>query len=221
MNSIIIAIDGPSGVGKSTTARNVAAALGYRYLDTGAMYRAIALKVVREDVSFSEKEKIATMLASTVIEFLYDEHGMHVLLDGTEVTQEIRTQEISQAASIVSTLPMVRQKLVQEQQRLGKDGSVVVEGRDIGTVVFPDAALKIFMTASPEKRIERRKRESASTLSLEELRMQMRERDERDASREYSPLIKADDAIVLDTSEMTIDEQVSFIVKEAQKKIVV
>jgi cytidylate kinase len=161
------------------------------------------------------------MLASTVIEFLYDEHGMHVLLDGTEVTQEIRTQEISQAASIVSTLPMVRQKLVQEQQRLGKDGSVVVEGRDIGTVVFPDAALKIFMTASPEKRIERRKRESASTLSLEELRMQMRERDERDASREYSPLIKADDAIVLDTSEMTIDEQVSFIVKEAQKKIVV
>ncbi|MEK7262978.1 MAG: (d)CMP kinase [Bacteroidota bacterium] len=223
MNNIVIAIDGPSGVGKSTTARRVAEALQYRYLDTGAMYRAIALKVIHEKVSFTEIEKITALLATTAIELSCDNDGMHLFLDGKEVTQEIRTPEISQAASIISAVPTVRAKLVEEQQRLGKDGGVVVEGRDIGTVVYPHAALKIFMTASAMHRAERRKSElqsAESSIPLNKLMEQMKERDERDSTREHSPLTKADDAITLDTSDMTIEEQVSFIVNEAKKRII-
>lgn len=222
LKNIVIAIDGPSGVGKSTTARLVAEALGYRYLDTGAMYRAIALKVLQSNLDFSDEDRITALLQETEIEFTHDENGMHILLDGADVSQQIRTSEIAQAASKVSTIATVRTKLVQEQQRLGKEGGVVVEGRDIGTVVYPDAALKIFMTASPECRAERRTKElqSETLISKEEILQQINERDTRDATREHSPLKKAEDALALDTSALTIGEQVSFIINEAQKKIV-
>lgn len=219
---LVIAIDGPAASGKSTTAKLVAARLGYLHIDTGAMYRAFTLKLLRSGQDRFYSKKIATLADSTRIELLPDNGSLKVLLDGEDVTENIRSSEVTTAVSSVSAVREVRQAMVREQRRLGKGGGVVLEGRDIGTVVFPDAELKIFMVASIEARALRRQRELEAkgvTADLDTLIKEIRERDEKDSRREESPLRKADDAIVLDTSTMTIDEQVEFVVQKAKERI--
>lgn len=219
---LVIAIDGPAASGKSTTARLVAARLGYLHIDTGAMYRAFTLKLLRSGLDGFYSRKIAQLAEATRIELQPENGSLKVLLDGEDVTEKIRSPEVTAAVSSVSTVREVRLAMVKEQRRLGKAGGVVLEGRDIGTVVFPDADLKIFMVASIEARALRRQREMEAqgiVADLETLIKEIRERDEKDSSREESPLRKADDAIELDTSTMTIDEQVEFVVQKAKEKI--
>ena len=210
-NGIIIAIDGPTASGKSTTAKRVAAELGYLHLNTGAMYRAIALASTR-----SPDLDISRLLESTEIEF--NDRG-HVCLNGVDVSHEIILPQIADLASELSQIPEVRKKLVEEQRSLGEAGGVVLEGRDIGTVVFPDAELKIFLVADPTIRAERRREELAragTELSLEEVKRQLAERDRRDEERELSPLRKAEDAKELDTTKLSIKEQVERVVRLAR-----
>ncbi|MGB9773166.1 MAG: (d)CMP kinase [Bacteroidota bacterium] len=235
---IIIAIDGTAASGKSTTARALAHLLGYGYLDTGAMYRAMALKILRAgirlpptistgsslitEVAPETLSQIDSLAENTSISVRNEKGSVCVYLDGEDVTDLIRTQEVSSMASIVSTLPRVREVLVREQRRAGQEGGIVAEGRDIGTIVFPDAELKIFMTASLDERARRRKREllvQGAEVSDEEVKRELRERDERDSSRAYSPLRKAPDAVELDTTKLTIDEQVKIVMNLAQKRI--
>lgn len=190
------------------------------HIDTGAMYRAFTLKILRSALDGYYSRKIAALAESTHIELQAENGSLKVLLDGEDVTEEIRSPEVTSAVSSVSMIREVRQAMVREQRRLGKDGGVVLEGRDIGTVVFPDADLKIFMVASIEARALRRQRELAAkgiTTDLETLKEEIRQRDEKDSSRDESPLRKADDAIVLDTSTMTIEEQVEFVVRKAEE----
>ncbi|MEP7235207.1 MAG: (d)CMP kinase [Ignavibacteriota bacterium] len=215
---IIIAIDGPTASGKSTTAREAAKQLGYIHINTGAMYRAFALYASEWGVGLSSDERIPKLAERAYIDF--DELG-NILLEGRDVSNEIHTPEIAQLASELATLPVVREKMVALQQELGKDGGAVLDGRDVGTVVFPDAELKIFLVANALTRAERRREELAlagNTISLEKLTKEIEERDSRDSEREHSPLKKAHDAIELDTSTMTIDEQVMKVVALAGKK---
>ncbi|MER3524014.1 MAG: (d)CMP kinase [Ignavibacteria bacterium] len=219
---LIIAIDGPAASGKSTTAKLVAQRLGYLHIDTGAMYRALTLKILRSGLDGFYSKKIGAIAETTRIELVPANGSLKVLLDGEDVTEQIRSPEVTIAVSSVSTLRDVRQAMVREQRRLGKDGGVVLEGRDLGTVVFPDADVKIFMVASIEARARRRQQElleKGIRTDLETLMNEIRERDEKDYSRDESPLRKADDAIVLDTSDLTIDEQVEFVVRKAQEKL--
>lgn len=219
---LIIAIDGPAASGKSTTAKLVAQRLGYLHIDTGAMYRALTLKILRSGLDGFYSKKIGAIAETTRIELVPANGSLKVLLDGEDVTEQIRSPEVTIAVSSVSTLRDVRQAMVREQRRLGKDGGVVLEGRDLGTVVFPDADVKIFMVASIEARARRRQQElleKGIRTDLETLMNEIRERDEKDSSRDESPLRKADDAIVLDTSDLTIDEQVEFVVRKAQEKL--
>ncbi len=217
-NKLIIAIDGPAASGKSTTAKCVAAKLGYLHIDTGAMYRAITLKILRSGVEEFYSKRIASLVDSTRIELRPADGSLTVILDGMDVTEEIRSPEVTAAVSSVSTIRNVRRAMVNEQRRIGKVGGVVLEGRDIGTVVFPDADLKIYMIASIEARALRRQHELAAkgiSTDLDALKAEIRRRDEKDSSRDESPLRKAEDAIELDTSDLTIDEQVEFIVTRA------
>ena len=222
MKKIVLAIDGPAGSGKSTTAKLVALALGYRYIDTGAMYRAVTLKVLQNNISESDEEKISSLLATTSVEFMNVNETLKVLLDGNDVTDAIRSIEVTNAVSAVSAIDSVRKKMVDLQRQMGNDGGVVLEGRDIGTVVFPNAELKIFLTASVEERAKRRQNElrtAGINIRKEDVSKQLVVRDTKDSSRIISPLVKATDAIELDTSNITIDEQVAFIVAEAKKKL--
>jgi len=189
---VIVAIDGPAGAGKSTVARAVARALGYTYLDSGAMYRAVALAALRgkDDVDALDIEL----------------GNGHVVLDGEDVTGEIRTPDVSAKASEVAARPDVRRALVDKQRELMASGDWVAEGRDIGTVVAPDAELKVFLTASPEERARRRAAELG--LPVEQVLAEQRDRDERDTTREHSPLAVADGAVELDTTGLSIDEVV-------------
>jgi len=217
-NGIIIAIDGPTASGKSTTARLAAEKLGYIHINTGAMYRAFALYASQWGVDISSDERIPELTERAYIDF--DEEG-NILLEGKDITKEIQSPEIAQLASGLATLPVVREKMVSMQKEIGKDGGVVMDGRDIGTVVFPDAELKIFLIANAKTRAERRKKELAlagNHISLEALELDIEERDKRDAERELSPLRKATDAIELDTSKLTIDQQVQKVVNLASGK---
>ncbi len=217
-NKLIIAIDGPAASGKSTTAKCVAAKLGYLHIDTGAMYRAITLKILRSGAEEFYSKRIASLVDSTRIELRPADGSLTVILDGMDVTEEIRSPEVTAAVSSVSTIRDVRRAMVSEQRRIGREGGVVLEGRDIGTVVFPDADLKIYMIASIEARALRRQRELEAkgiSTDLDALKAEIRRRDEKDSSRDESPLRKADDAIELDTSDLTIEEQVEFIVSKA------
>ena len=218
-NGIIIAIDGPTASGKSTTAREAAKRLGYTHINTGAMYRAFALYASEWGVDLSSDERIPELTEKAYIDF--DENG-NILLEGRDVTSEIQAPEIAQLASELATLPQVRAKMVAMQQEIGKNGGVVLDGRDIGTVVFPDAELKIFLIANAKTRAYRRKEElvrAGNDISLEKLTHEIEERDRRDSERELSPLRKANDAIELDTSKLTIDEQVARVVELAKRKI--
>ena len=213
---LIIAIDGPSGAGKSTVAKMVAKQLGYLYIDTGAMYRAVGLKALRVNEPLDDTQQIIALARNARIELKGSVENYQVFLDGEEITRDIRAEPVSQAASKVSTVSEIRRILVQAQQRMGAAGSVVLEGRDIGTKVFPNADLKIFLDASETTRAERRFRENRQRgiqLTLEETLAEIRERDERDSQRSDSPLIKADDAIYLDTSDKSIEEVVQEILR--------
>jgi cytidylate kinase len=221
MAKLIIAIDGPVGSGKSTVARGVAELLGYTYLDSGAMYRALALKAIRRGASLSDAAALETLARETHIDLERGTDGQRVLLDGEDVTQAIRTAEVSQAASHVALVGGVRQVLVDEQRRAGSRGGVVMEGRDIGTVVFPHADLKIFLDASVEIRAERRWREhqqKGDGLTLAQVVDEVRERDLRDRSRAASPLLRADDAVLVDNTAMDAVETARLIVQLARER---
>ena len=207
----LIAIDGPSGVGKSSTAKAVARALGWSYLDTGAMYRACALALRRAGTDVDDRAGLERVLAGLAIE----QRGDREYLGGEDVSVAIRTPEISQMASRVSADPRVRTVLVAQQRRIGGSGNWVVDGRDIGTVVFPDACCKVFLTASVAARAQRRFREleaKGAPEPLEQVAADIQRRDHADSTRAASPLRKADDAVELDSSAMTLEQVVDWIV---------
>jgi cytidylate kinase len=216
---MIVAIDGPAGSGKSTTAKRVADAMGWLYLDTGAMYRTIGLAFLDRDIPF-EAEAAADALDDVRLDLRMGKNGLRACLDEVDVTERIRTPEASEAASRVSTFPSVRERLVAEQQRIAREQTaegrgVVIEGRDIGTVVAPDAEVKVYMVANPEERAERRHREllaRGEDVSLDEVADEIGRRDARDATRKVSPLRQAEDAITLDTTGLSIDDQVERVV---------
>ncbi|HXN23142.1 MAG TPA: (d)CMP kinase [Candidatus Dormibacteraeota bacterium] len=223
MRNFIIAIDGPVGSGKSSVARRVADLLGYVYLDSGAMYRALAWKALERGVPHESEGALMELARETRVDLeatnaapgQSGSRGILVRVDGHDVTQLIRSAAVSQAASKLAVVAGVRQVLVAEQQRAGRNGGVVMEGRDIGTVVFPHAELKIFLDASPDVRAERRWRqhqEKEDGLTLEDVQRELRERDKRDREREVSPLVRAADAVVVDNTSMDIEETARLIV---------
>ena len=222
MKKLVIAIDGPAASGKSTTAKLVAKRLGYMYIDTGAMYRAMTFKVLEYNIPVGDEDAISRLAEITQIELTEDHDHLKVFLDKRDVSKEIRSQAVTNASSAVSSYGKIRDLMVREQQRMGARGGVVVEGRDIGTVVFPDADLKIFMVASQEVRAERRWKELDArgvNVNVEQLVKEIGERDKKDSERNLSPLKRAEDAIVLDTSGMTVDEQVNFILDKVKNII--
>ncbi|MBI1749576.1 MAG: (d)CMP kinase [Acidobacteria bacterium] len=245
MRKLIVAIDGPVGSGKSTVARRVAELLGYTYLDSGAMYRAVALKAMRRGIPLDDAMRMDQLAKETRIDLVptnsessgakapgqesnayagaeaQTPYGTRVLLDGADVTAEIRTPGASQSASKIAVLAGVRRHLVAEQRRAGAAGGVVMEGRDIGTVVFPDADLKIYLDASVEVRAQRRLQEHMArgeTISLEKMMEEVRQRDQRDKEREASPLVRAADALLVDNTAMDVEETARLIVMLAGEK---
>lgn len=218
---MIIAIDGPSGAGKSTLAKRLARELGFIYLDTGAMYRALALKVLRQGVDLADDARLARLVESTEIDLQEDNGTLEVLLDGIDVAHEIRTPEVSQMASKVSALKVVRARMLALQRGMGQRGNVVAEGRDIGTVVFPNAEVKIFLEASAEERARRRCAELRATgrpADLRETLREMEERDKRDSERDLAPLRMADDALRIDSSNATADAVAAKVLAEIRNK---
>ncbi|MBW6458462.1 MAG: (d)CMP kinase [FCB group bacterium] len=210
---MIIAIDGPSGSGKSSTAKQIANILGFVYLDTGAMYRAVSVGVLRSGIDPYDTKAVAEAVKNMSVRF----EGNKVLLDGTDVTLAIREDAANKAVTPVSANPEVRTLLVEKQRAYAADHDVVMEGRDIGTVVFPDADHKFYLVADLDVRAARRLKESPDRLSLEAVKADLRRRDEHDAARTHSPLRKADDAIEIDTTTLTFDEQIKkilFYIKE-------
>ncbi len=228
MPKLTIAIDGPAGSGKSSVARRVAALLGYLYLDSGAMYRAVALKALEKKISFGDDKELEALARDSHIELKppapeQESAGLknRVFLDGREVTQKIRMAEVAQAASKLAAIAGVRLVLVAEQQRAGAGGGVVMEGRDIGTVVFPTAELKIFLDASPDVRAERRwkeHQEKGDKFTLAEVLDEVHERDRRDRERKVSPLVRAKDAVLVDNTAMGIEETARLIVMLASER---
>jgi CMP/dCMP kinase len=234
---LIIAIDGPVGSGKSTLARGVARLMGYTYIDTGAMYRAVALKALRRGIPIDANdaqaaERLTALSRETRIDLRQDERQPEnaqdgaqnstqlVILDGEDVTDAIRTPDVAQAASKIAVVPGVRHVLVAEQRRAGERGGVVMEGRDIGSVVFPDAQLKIFLTASPETRAQRRWREHqqrGDSVDLARTLEEIHERDRRDQERASSPLVLAKDAVVVDSTAMESEEVAQLVVMLAKE----
>jgi cytidylate kinase len=228
MPQLTIAIDGPAGSGKSSVARLVAQMLGYLYLDSGAMYRALALKALHQNISLEDESQLVALATKTQIELQpstseQERSGANnrVFLDGLEVTQAIRTAEVAQAASRLATIGAVREVLVAEQQRAGAGGRVVMEGRDIGTVVFPSAELKIFLEAAPEVRAQRRwkeHQEKGEQITLGEVNVEVHERDLRDRERKVSPLVRASDAVLVDNTAMNIEETARLVVLLARQR---
>ena len=213
---IRIAIDGPGGAGKSTIAKLVGDKLGLEYIDTGAMYRAVGLKLNREGIKTDDLISISNILEETSIDFVNGK----IILDGDDVSDIIRTQEISKLASIYSQIPEVRSKLVDIQRKIAAGKSVIMDGRDIGTNVLTDAELKIFLTADSMVRARRRYEELRSKgvkANLDDIHEEIKDRDYQDMNRKLNPLVQAEDAVMLDTSDMTIDEVVNTIVAMATR----
>jgi cytidylate kinase len=222
LKSIQIAIDGPSGAGKSTMAKLVSQKLGIMYLDTGAMYRALALKAIRQNIDTNDSEKVLELLSDFNISIKYEKGSQKVILNGEDVSDKIRTDEVSMGASNVSAIPAVRKRLVELQQKMASNTSVVMDGRDIGTHVLPNADVKIFLTASVAQRALRRYNEQKDKgilkKSLEEIEKEIEIRDYNDSHRAASPLKQADDAVLLDTSNYTIEESVEKILEIIRSK---
>ena len=221
MSALIIAIDGPSAAGKSTLAKRLAKELGFTYLDTGARYRALALKVVREGIDIGNNGMLTELIGRTAIDLLETAGKLHVLLDGEDVSDLIRTPEVSQMASKASALKIVRQWMLLRQRAFGQRGDVVAEGRDIGTVVFPDAEVKIYLDASAHERARRRVEElrrAGRQVSLDETLREMIERDKRDSERSLAPLCKADDAVAIDSSALDAEALAQTVMQEIRKK---
>jgi cytidylate kinase len=217
---VVIAIDGPSGAGKSTLARRLARELGFTYLDTGAMYRALSLKLLREGVDLADDAQVVRLVQLTDIDLREEDGRMAVLLDGKDVAAEIRTPEVSQMASKASARPYVRARLLQLQRNVGERGNVVAEGRDIGTVVFPQAEVKIFLDASAGERARRRfleLRAAGRAVEMDETLREMVERDKRDSERDLAPLTRATDAVLIDSSNFDA-EQVAAMVLDLVKR---
>ena len=219
---IVVTIDGVAASGKSTTAKLVAESLGFNYLDTGAMYRAAALAAKKSNANPEDEPAVFSAVEKSNLSVEYSSAEMKIFILGEEVSDELRTDEVSELTSIISKFPSVRELMVKLQRELVKNGNFVVEGRDIGTVVFPNAQLKFFLTASAEVRARRRYKEMGpdqNTRTIEEVENEMKKRDLRDATRAISPLKKAGDAVELDTTEMTIDEQVKHLTRVIQMEI--
>ena len=214
---ISIAIDGPSGAGKSTLARALSEKLGYLYLDTGAIYRTVALSIMKKGASVKDEKTVVSLIPSINIEIKHIEGKQHMYIDGEDVTDKIRTNEISANASAVSAIPKIREFLLELQRDYARKNNVIMDGRDIGTVILPNATVKFFMTASNDARAERRHRElceKGEAITLDEVKRTMAERDKNDSTRKVAPAIPADDAIMLDNSgtfEETIEKALDII----------
>lgn len=224
MKKIIIAIDGYSSCGKSTLARQLGQRLAYKYIDTGAMYRAVTLAFIENDIHPSEEQRIKELLDNLSIDFDYDPETGHqiTILNGRAIEDEIRRWDVSEKVSEISALKIVREKLVKMQQAFGAEKGIIMDGRDIGTQVFPRAELKVFMTADPVIRAERRYEElleKGISATFREVYNNLRERDRIDTTRKESPLLKAEDAITLDNSNMTEEEQLNKIYQWATERI--
>ena len=214
---LIIAIDGPSGAGKGTIARTIASELGYRHVDSGAMYRAVGWKALRDHVPLDDEEAVARIAAQSRM----DISNAQVTIDNADVTRAIRTPDIDRAAAVVARLPKVRAVLVGRQQEVGAAGGIVMEGRDIGTVVFPRADVKIYLDASPEERARRRASEPAHTggpAAVAEVKTALTQRDDLDRTRAASPLHAADDAIVIDTTGKSVEDVVRAVMSVIREK---
>ena len=222
MKVINVAIDGPAGAGKSTISKRVAKELGYVYIDTGAMYRTVGLKAVRMGIDTTDEKGVSAILPDIDIDIRHEGVEQHIFLDGENVSDKIRTPEISMAASNVSAIGAVRVALVDMQRKLAANHNVVMDGRDIATFVLPDAEVKIFLTASVDARAERRYKElieKGTEVSLEDVKKEMIQRDKNDSTRAVSPLKIADDATVIDTSELNLEQSINKVVEFIRSKI--
>ena len=221
-SNFAVAIDGPGGAGKSTAAKGAAKKLGMVYIDTGAMYRAVALYSIKEGANTNDINAISRLLPEIDIEIIISDAGQRVLLNGADVTEELRTQEIAEGASVVSQYMPIREKLTAMQRQIADKNRVIMDGRDIGSVVLPNAQVKIFMDASFDVRVDRRIKElllKGQQCDRETIKNEMATRDARDASRDAAPMIQASDAVYLDTSLMSEDEAVESVLKIINQKI--
>ena len=210
-----VAIDGPAGAGKSTIAKLVAKEKGYIYVDTGAMYRGLAIHFLKKGIKPGETEKVIEACRDAEVTIAYEDGVQHVYLNGEDISSRLRNEEVGNMASVTSAIPQVRKKLLELQQNLAKTQNVIMDGRDIGTCVLPDADVKIYLTASVKTRAKRRYdelKEKGEECNLEEIAHDIEERDHRDMTREIAPLKQADDAVLVDSSDMTIEEVVKTIV---------
>ena len=216
-----IAIDGPAGAGKSTISKGAAKRLGFVYIDTGAMYRAIGLAAVRRGIDTADAEGVKSILGDVDVEIRHNENGQLIFLNGEDVSADIRLPEISVAASNVAVIPEVRLKLVELQRKLAADTDVIMDGRDIGTYVLPDAELKIYLTASVEERANRRCRElkeKGVETDFEAVKADIEYRDKNDSGREFAPLKPADDSVYMDNTDMTLEESIDKVCELAQSR---
>jgi cytidylate kinase len=221
MKQLIIAIDGPAGAGKSTVAKAVAQILGYVYIDTGALYRAIAWEALRKQVRPDDDKALTTVACTIKIELKNSNHGLSVFANGQDVTAAIRTPQVTAFVATVAKIPGVRMALLGLQRQLAAVGGVVMDGRDIGTKILPAADIKIFLTATVEKRASRRHKELAAkgyNIDLAKLQQEIADRDRQDSERECSPLVQASDAVSLDTSDLTVEQAVQSILTICQQK---
>jgi len=211
MKKLIIAIDGPSGVGKSTLGKELARRLGYLYIDSGAVYRAVGRQAIDSGVALDDRDSLARIARESDIRLEGDPDHLKIFLNGRDVTREIRSPDASHASSVVAILPEVREAIVEKLRRMGSEGGVIMDGRDIGTKVFPSAQVKLFLEAAPDVRARRRwieERERGREVDIDQIAAEIEERDRRDRGRAATPLVRSDDAVLIDTSDMKIDHVV-------------